>query len=409
VRPSSARLLLSTLLAAGLAGTGHAGNPRVIDMQLRAEIREPGVGQLTAVWKDLLSDQLPMEKFEQIWGCVGRVGLGLELTWTKNADDSITVTGPIKFFEGRGCRRSERARQQVDVRIPADGEATVAVDIRAPGNDTAIGELVLRNGRPTCTGRHIRFRSTMHIVDDETIGDSDVGDFVSKQMSVFLEPGEIPAFVMRRCVDSEVVGDLRVVIAEITPDHARADVTLTLFEGSGCDTDDNDDRERRTVLIPDGPPQTVTIHAEDDSNVVDVVATLENGGQQCWAEVIRAPILLNPLWVLTPPAACTPNLRGCYVRADGRAGWLRVSGESCTGAGSSRRCSIEGSGSGLVCTGGSWTFRDAVVDRDCRGARIALQCLGKVAAILRADATGTTLRREDRQDTTALVPGTSCP
>jgi hypothetical protein len=412
---SNARLLILVMLV--VARTGHAGMPRLIDLQMRAQIVEPRTGEVTTQWKDVLTDALRTETWSWRTNCVGNASLGFELTWVKQDDDSIRVTGPISFFEGRRCAKTERTTQQVDVLIPPAGEGTVTIDLRTDAGDTATGELRFRSLRPTCTGRHVRFRSTMRIVDDELIGEAPPADFQSRQISVFLEPGEAPGIEFRRCVDHEVSGILHATEFVIGEEDVRAKLDLSLMEGYGC-YEDRDDRQTLNVTIPNAMTREIPMHTADDGNVVDATVTMENGGRQCWDGPEPGPIVYTfpplasvpyiPLPIRPPDGGCTSMLRGCYVRADGRAGFVNVTGETCTGSGSSRRCTIDGNGQGLVCQGSSWTFRNAAVDPDCQGARISLQCLSKGAAILRVTQKASTIRREDRADTTALRRGKGC-
>jgi hypothetical protein len=214
---------------------------------------------------------------------VGRVHVGYDIAYTKNADDSIRVTGTITLFEGRGCRDTERRRLQVDDTVPPDQVRRVEFDLQER-DDRAMGALVLENGRPTCTGRHLRLHADMLIFDNDS---NQRQQFDSRLISMFLEPGQVPGIEMRRTVAGEVTGSWQALIRRIERDAVTVELTQKLIEGGfwDFDFDTEDDVQRRTIIIPSGESRHEFIRGEDDGNLVETWTTVSNGGQQCWVEV----------------------------------------------------------------------------------------------------------------------------
>jgi hypothetical protein len=275
---------VSVVVVALAASVCRAGNPRLLRIELNADITEPHTGTVfSAVVPDLLTDQLASGARDDETRCVGRVHVGYDIGYTKNADDSIHVTGTITLFEGRGCRDTERRRLQVDETVPPDQVRRVEFDLQERDN-RATGALVLDNGRPTCTGRHVRFRAHMSVFDDDS---TQRQEFDSPQISMFLEPGQVTGIEMRRTVAGEVTGSLTALMRRIERDAVTVELTQTLIEGGfwDFDPDTDDDVQRRTIIIPSRESRDEFIRGEDDGNVVETTSSMSNGGQQCWVEV----------------------------------------------------------------------------------------------------------------------------
>ncbi len=399
---------LTLMLLAGcvLSPASAYANNRVLHIALDATITEPQMGAVGLLARDLLSDELTTETWKRKTTCVARAKLGADLTYTKVPGDAIQVSGAIVFYEGRRCRDTERARQMVDVRVEPDGQVNFPIDIAAPGDDRATGVLVLRNERPSCTGRHVRFQAHMFIEDEDVISKSEFGDFESEQVSLFVEPGDIAGIKFERCVDGEVVGQLLTKISEVTADSVVFDEILVLLEGDSCNTDDEDDTRRRRYVVASGDSITREIRAEDFGDQVIATVHLENHGQACWAEVTSAPFVISsPYLVLenicgdgivqrreqcdegravngTPSSCCTQMCR------------FRTAGEVCRA--SAGACDIED-----VCSGQSSACPDRIQPQGhvCRGLAtvcdVADTCSGQNTACPDAHAPDMTLCDDD--------------
>lgn len=192
----------------------------------------------------------------------GEVRVEIEAIVSVASDFTASASVGIDLYEGVSCNTTDYAASgSLSLNSPLNGEGEPkSVLVRSPENGddwtnvelnlsvTSTGTPIIPTNTPT-PPQTVCLEGSMVLNDDESFSSDERGTFSINECSN-MQRGTTRTFSVSKCVGGEVRGEIAAVVTLRNDGSASGEVTIRMYEGTSCSTNDLEGTRIETLTTP---------------------------------------------------------------------------------------------------------------------------------------------------------------